>query len=50
MDVEFSSSNKSCWDLFKESSNIWINKTKDWALVQNAASDGGVKVELGLFR
>ena len=26
------------------------NKTKDWALVQNAASAGGVKVELGLFR
>ena len=27
-----------------------LNKTKDWALVQNAASAGGVKVELGLFR
>ena len=26
------------------------NKTKDWALVQNAASAGGVKIELGLFR
>ena len=25
-------------------------KTKDWALVQNAALAGGVKVELGLFR
>ena len=25
------------------------NKTKDWALVQNAAS-AGVKVKLGLFR
>ena len=25
------------------------NKTKDWALVQNAASASGVKVELGLF-
>ena len=23
MDVEFSSSNKNCWDLFKESSNVW---------------------------
>ena len=28
----------------------WLNKTKDWALVQNAAFAGGVKVELGLFR
>ena len=28
----------------------FLNKTKDWALVQNAASAGGVKVELGLFR
>ena len=26
MDLEFSSSNKSCWDLFKESSNIWEKK------------------------
>ena len=26
-----------------------FNKTKDWALVQNAAS-AGVKVRLGLFR
>ena len=25
------------------------NKTKDWALVQNAALAGVVKVELGLF-
>ena len=23
MDLEFSSSNKNCWDLFKESSNVW---------------------------
>ena len=30
--------------------NMLNNKTKDWALVQNAASAGGVKVELGLFR
>ena len=29
---------------------VLFNKTKDWALVQNAASAGGVKVELGLFR
>ena len=28
----------------------YFNKTKDWALVQNAALAGGVKVELGLFR
>ena len=27
-----------------------LNKTKDWALVPNAASAGSVKVELGLFR
>ena len=27
-----------------------FKKTKDWALVQNAAFAGGVKVELGLFR
>ena len=25
------------------------NKTKDWALVQNAALAGGVKVELGFL-
>ena len=24
IDVEFSSSNKNCWDLFKELSNSWI--------------------------
>ena len=29
--------------------NMLNNKTKDWALVQNAASAGD-KVELGLFR
>ena len=29
---------------------VQIKKTKDWALVQNAASAGGVKVELGFFR
>ena len=28
MDVEFSSSNKNCWDLFKESSNIWIKNSE----------------------
>ena len=28
----------------------YVNKTKDWALVQNAAFAGGVKVELGLFK
>ena len=39
--------------LFKKNrmrASVSSNKTKDWALVQNAALAGGVKVELGLFR
>ena len=36
---------------FKENLGLsFLNQTKDWALVQNVASAGGVKVELGLFR
>ena len=38
------------WFLRSKQHHITTNKTKDWALVQNAASVGGVKVELGLYR